>query len=843
MDNPAECTSIRDRVDELILITGAEGCGKSFLVWQLCHPLFDRKGEIELLYADALSANLQFDVLHKILLRKLDIIDLRSQFAILEDWCRQNGEDHTIAGIQPFLYPALDVKHAPPREYSPQEIEVIYDKLAQIAQRLLSGVQCVVIENYEYFDDNSRTLLKRLIRLCIAAGQRVILTAVQDPNFTADAVDHIALDKLTPEQSDALIRQLIPNISSLAVNLLHQISDGNPRFLVELIRQIRNCYDVQNDLITDHIINEMRNNGMIPDSLENLMLAHYEQLGDMEKQLLKQTAIFGRPFIYDEMRDLFGDLWETHYQEMVLELQRQGLFSTIGFLPTPVFAYVNTIFPESIYRTILLSEKKKLHLVIADYFEKKHSENETKHVAFIAYHYICAGDRKKMIPWCKEAANLYLRLGAYEQCRFFLHKIIENSPYENETCAAALLIADSHLRQANNADAETILTRYKYLKDLVGESHDRFISLYVRWLNNTADFAGIRDFVLQYLSTVADNEIRSQVHIDYIEALVFNNAVDEVESEALPLYRTLSAKHKTAALNKLSGVLAQFYVNQGEYKQALDYYHQKLKYAEKLDDAFSQRIANAGIGIVYARQGRKTLAYRYYQKAIEIAERIGDRNGYAKALMDLGTLHRNAAEHTKALDCYLKCLSIAQHIGNRILESIVTYNIGELHNFLRDFVNARDYVQRSLSISQKIADHTGVSFCYDALGDICFEEHKLDEAEEIYRKNLELQTRIQDHEGIAHTIGNLGNIAKHRDDIDKARELYRKQLELVSEIGDIESMGKARFNLAMLHIDQNNPVAALEDLEQALILFKQCESAYLTELSEEQIQAVREMLR
>jgi tetratricopeptide (TPR) repeat protein len=72
----------------------------------------------------------------------------------------------------------------------------------------------------------------------------------------------------------------------------------------------------------------------------------------------------------------------------------------------------------------------------------------------------------------------------------------------------------------------------------------------------------------------------------------------------------------------------------------MGYYRKKLSFAERLDDAFGQRVANAGLGVVFSRTGRKRFALKYYQKAIELAERTGDRGGYAKALMDMGTLHR-----------------------------------------------------------------------------------------------------------------------------------------------------------------------------------------------------------
>ncbi len=361
-----------------------------------------------------------------------------------------------------------------------------------------------------------------------------------------------------------------------AIQELTRVSSGNPQLLAEIVNQICIRYNTDLELITDRVIKDMHNKGLIPDSLENLMLSHYEQLSDDQQQVLKQTAIFGRPFIVEEMKSLFGTQWESKYLEVLDELRVQGLFDTVGFAQSPIYAYVNTILPESIYRTILHSEKVKLHNLIAEFFERKFLSDNSKFCSFIAYHYVCAENKDTMFLWSKNAASIYLKQGSYEQCRFFLQKIADYSEDSNEVCAAELGIIETYLWQSDNERASSILKKYSFLLDLPEltlsqqAQFDKYVSLYIRYLNNTADFSTIRDFLSHYLDRIKNDEIRINTHIDYIEAQAFGNHNEEAIAEALPLYQYLARHKKTFALNKLSGVIAQHYVNIGLIKQLWD---------------------------------------------------------------------------------------------------------------------------------------------------------------------------------------------------------------------------------------------------------------------------------
>lgn len=829
----------------LIRITGAKGCGKSFIVWQLGTSLIEQQNSLYLYCADHLAQNNQFDLLHKVLLQTLGITDLDSQYELFAESCQTLEPTLELGGMHDFI---LGSGKSSAKVYTSQELDLMYDNLAGIVRRLLGSKQLYIIENIQYLDSASQNLVARMIKRQLSEDGKAIISSestyplpVSDDLMCLD----IPLSHFTAAQSADFIRHSITNISQTAVEILHQISGGNPRFLNELVMQIRKHYNTDSDLITDFIISDMKLKGIIPDSIENLMIARYEELGEDEQTLLKQTAIFGRPFNQPEMSDIFGQNWHLQFPELLEEFHSQGLLETVALNPAPVYSYANSIFPESIYRTILSGEKRELHHQIAKYFETRFAAQQSLYAGLIAYHYIQAGVQARIVHWSKVAADSYFHVGAYEQSRYYYQVIVDTSSDPDEICAAELAIADIALGQAKNTDAGKILKRYSFFTS--GEAkpttyHDfhrhqgRYIALYARLLNNQGKFKAVQSFLKQHIAEIRDQNLYLNTRLDYLETLMFGGQLQEFEQEALPLYKELKSLRKPMLRSKLAGVIAQYYTNIGAYKQAATFYRDKQSLAKHQNDKLNQRIASAGLGIIYSRLGSKTKAYKYFHQALSLAESIGDRNGYAKALLDLGVLHKNAGKYHEALESYQRSLTIARQLGNKLLCSIITYDIGELYYHQDNLDESLNYYQQSRALSESIADEIGISFCNDAIGDILFCQGKYDEAEALYLHNLERQTKQQDHEGIAHTYGNLGNIAKMKQDFATAMQYYRLQTDLLAEIGDKDGEGRAHFNTAMIHVEQGDNDNARLELGKALQLFEACHAQNFMDITRQQLE-------
>lgn len=819
----------------LCVVKGAAGTGKSQLVYKLCRPFWDNEPSFQLIQADSNIQKLRLEIFFYTLRHELGIHQFYVQWQQILDWC----ESHNLQVDDAILRELLFQGHS-----SAGRIQVAMNQLLDILILLYPTGRMLVLDDFHHFDPQSQQLLMRLIHHKLYQGDKVIISSSQDllsdfaPGF---AQRELHLQNWDEDTSAHYIRTHIPNITRPAIRLLHQICDGNPRFLSDLVIHIQRHWPSAKDLITHQIIEDMRARGLLPDDMENLLRAEYEELEAYQQQFVRIASIFGRPLRLGELEKVFANIDFALISRAANELLTKGMFRLEPASNAQELSFVNPLLGEAIYRSILMGEKEDNHRRIASFYSSQNSDDE-RIWELIAHHWLQVGDKDKISWWCGKLARHYQASGALQlSLRMWMH-LCDYPKDAPSLITSQLNCAAIHLQLADNDKAEVILKRYQYLDTEEGEHHEKWILLTSRLYINRSQYAELEDFLKPRRQRIQNPDIAEQIDTAHAEAILLSMDRDAIESRALPLWQKLQQEGKESSLDTLAGVIGNYYINRGDYKTALTYYREKQKLAARLKDPISMRIGMAGMGIAYSRLGNKDKAFQHYQKALELASQSGDRNGYSKVLMDLGLYHRNEGDFHKALECFQQSISLAEYIGNKLQISIVTYNIGEMYYHQDDLEKAQDYISRSLEMSIQLQDQMGISFAYDALGDIYFLTENYKEARRIYRSNLLFQHQLNDIEGKAHTLGNLGNLAKVDKRYDRAAKLYNSQIDILSQIGDLDGQGRAWFNLAMLDIEQDNPSLALEKLHQALALFERCHAQYYMEIARDMITQVQDSL-
>jgi len=866
----------------LLTISGESGSGKSYLLWYLLDQLKKDGIGFDFFTADNLASNFRLEFWFGTLRRKLNIEQFRSEFQILVDWCRQRNIQFDQELLKQYLFTSAQPKTRGRKAKNKTEINKESNRISEANQNLIKQVMgeivlacyeesCILaFDNYQSFDAESIELIEHLIRHKHQTGARIIIckqtSASRDKESADDNMNpetsetenqasddyspaRIDLKHCTPDQSKAYISHFIPNISEGAISALHRISAGNPGFLSELVKQILVHFPAGRDLISENVIRDLQARGLIPDNLENLLLSRFQSLNPEPRHILKAASIYGRPFTAARFERIFPDINLSNH--ILNELENLALLAPVDFLPEPLYAFVNPLQQESIYRSILLSEKIELHTTIARYLEETAALGDTSALESIAYHYIQAQNKEKIRIYAGLLASSYFESAAYELSKYYYTLLISVCKDASEVIAYRLRLAEIELLTANNASAEAILSELKQLifaneqdgipgQELTGSSSafETYLLLYTRFLNNTSRFAEIRTLLDEYLPRVKTPANLAMLKLNYMEALHFSGEIDEFTRQAPLLYSEFEQASNLKCLSFLAGSLAQFYMNQGMYNEAAGYYDAKYKHAKAMHDPVGERIGCLGLGNAFSRSGKKAKALSYYQKALKIAGASGDRNGYSKVLLDLGAWHRNNGNYEEAIACYEKSLLLAEYINNKMQISIILYDIGELNTYLDRLDTALEYIERSLAIAKEIEDYTGMSFCWDAIGDLTFKQGDPEKAKAIYLENLELQKRINDREGMAHTWGNLGNVAKSESDFSTARKYYYMQKELLHEVEDWDGSGRAMFNLAMLDIEEGNPSSAKTKLLEARELFTRCSAQFYIEITDQQLAGI-----
>ncbi len=823
-------------------IIGAQGTGKSFLIWQIYSRSQkspgsgSEPGKAEIILAGRRTQAFRLEFPFKLLRRKLGINSFKDEFSTINEYARTHHLDWNEALIERYIFgqqsssfSGKETQHT--SALGVNETDLAIDLLVGLCFVIFADCKLLLLDNLDYYDAESLVIVDRLITLFLAAGRKVVYSSQEEASVSIpEGFGSIAirLESFSKTQSEAMIAELLPMVTQKAKRRLHIISEGSPQFLIALLLQIKSHFEGADDLIGEDTLRDLQNQGLIPQNLENLLMGEYQALDLPSRHLLKCAAIYGDSFSISTLEQIFSFDPDQNMPLICENLAAQSVLESRKESALPVYTFSNPLMRDSIYRSVLLGEKRSLHLQIAQAFvSRKDAQGEL--LQSIIHHYLQAEDIEGTLYYSELAAKKFFASGAWVSSRYYYQILADHSTDADDIVQAQLKLIELCLIQADNTHAKELLDG---LPDSLGLHAETGIYLNTVYLNNIADYQGLQSYLEGVLPSLKDQDLRPLIYNFYLEAQLFTMHIKEFFASALAQYPLLHTN--PLAQNRLAGVIAQAYMNQGDYALAEQYYSEKLKLATELKDGLGMRIARNGLGGALSRMGKKQEALQKYEEALEISESIGDRNGYSKVLLNLGVYYRSEIEYDKALECYEKSLLLAAHIGNLMQESIILYDMGELLDYQNEQEAALPLFQKSLAIAKRINDYSGIAFCNDAIGDMYFKRGEYKEAEEIYRANLELQKKIHDQEGIAHTWGNLGNCAKVKQDFPTARKFYYMQLKSLTKVQDWDGAGRARFNLAMVNREQGYLKRALHQLKIARELFERCEAKHFLQICDEQ---------
>lgn len=820
-----------------VILAGPAGTGKSFLAYQIMLPFKTTDTAMDIYVMEEYNQNKQCSWLNSVLSRHLMVFDLIQDLALLEDFCLKQKLDFDLKLLKQYFMAMRDSDI----ELNKNEFEIIYNQLSDIVSLLLQSERILFIDDIQWMDSSSQQVFTRTLSGLLKANTAVIISsrAILDyitPMGLDNPRHQIAMQNLDPEPATAIIKAEIPVVSEDAISSIYKMTKGNPLFMVEMTKVIRDNIDVENSILAESDLRRLEKEGIISNTIENLLINEYENLESDAQKMLKIASIIGKAFALEELNMVSKATINSDYQEIIQDLSTSHIIGQKTFNPGIEYVFNNHLMRDAIYRTILLGEKKELHEKMAKFYEDKYASNLHPWLELIANHYIFANSPQKALQYAILSGEKTARLAAYPESNYYYEKALSFCQDSLQCYHIRLAMIKNEINQGDGNMAWKLLRELeqKYPQHL----NDDFYLQQARILTLKGMYKESIELIPKTLPLIHSEAFKNSIRLRYMDALNFLNRMVEFHAEAAILQQALADSTDFKLKGDFLITMAQMHLNRSEYAQATDYYQQLRNLAEKSSDQIHLRIAFNGLGITASRTGDNATARKYYELSLSICERLGDRNGYAKLIMDLGTLLRNDGDIEGAIILYHKSRNTAESIGNTTHQSAATYNIGEAYYYLHQFDEALKYLQESLELSESIGDLSGKTYCYDAMGDIHFQSDELDEAEEIYNANLLVQQELNDKEGIAHTIGNLANVASRRGRIEQAVELYQQQMDILGEVGDLNGMGRAYYNRAMIYLDNGDKAASISNLQQALKLFEQCQAQIFIDLTREKLNEI-----
>jgi predicted ATPase/DNA-binding SARP family transcriptional activator len=245
----------------------------------------------------------------------------------------------------------------------------------------------------------------------------------------------------------------------------------------------------------------------------------------------------------------------------------------------------------------------------------------------------------------------------------------------------------------------------------------------------------------------------SQTRYDFPAAI-------RLQDEAIAFWKTTSDTHNLAVslIN-----LGTFHQDQGDYRQAADYYAQALPLVQSMTDSWAS--ANGNLAEAFYKQGD-------YRRAEALCR---------------------------------ECLNQITRSGNQYSQAEIHLILGRIAYLQGYLEQAEDSFQKSRQLSQAIANPAKLGEALNGLANVAHQSGRLDPSRALYEQSLVALQNARHLRGIAAQRLGLGRLEADQGRMDEAEELFRASLQLALDAHDPLGMVEALEQLAGLLAQRKEP--------------------------------------
>ncbi len=320
-----------------------------------------------------------------------------SRHRVAERLAALSGSEPVLHVLLEFLGladPTRPAVKADPKTRKMQLLEFVRT-LARSVPR--DSATVVVIEDLHWIDAASEEFVEALADAVV--GTTVLLVVNFRPGFTAPLMQRshyrqINMPPLATGEAQILFRECCGEDTSLALigrNIIER-AHGNPFFLEELVNVLVERGELQGEK------GAYRLKGGIdviplPATVQAVIGARIDRLGERAKQVLETAAVVGREFPLSILMPVTG-LSNADLSETLWQLRQAELLYDLPPYERGMHAFRHPLIQEVAYRTLLLERRRALHGAVAKAIENSKDRSEEQ-AGLLAYHLEQAGETLK----------------------------------------------------------------------------------------------------------------------------------------------------------------------------------------------------------------------------------------------------------------------------------------------------------------------------------------------------------------------------------------------------------------------------------------------------------------
>ncbi|UCG24028.1 MAG: AAA family ATPase [Chloroflexota bacterium] len=543
----------------------------------------------------------------------------------------------------------------------------------------------LILDDLHWADSASLDLLEQLVPLTERVGLMIVTLFRPDkeaPSWgyhekAAEACGEryqtILLGPLAEEASRDLVANLISDeaVPETARALILDKAEGNPFFVEEIIRTLLDA-----GMLTwqdgDWQLAPEVDDFAVPDTLAGVITARLDRLDDKTRMVAQAAAVMGRQFEFGTLETIVGT---TEGLEAALaELQRRELVSETSRTPYRMYQFKHALTQETAYDSLLLSNRRKLHLQVAEHLEEMGAAHSGD-IAFrlsgeIARHYLGAEKQARALPYLVEAgdwaASAYATPEATSYYRQALALLEDVPEYQLETAQRAFEGLASIFTLSG--DVSAALEIYEEMLELA----------------NSVDYSPMQVSALNKKAFIA---------------ATFHGQLGQAEALLAESERIARDYQDVAGLAELHTIQCGVCLSNGDFAGAVGHFDQSAELGQQLDLEEPLLFGISHTATTLMSMTRFEEGWQKAQEARKLAERLGNRKYLAEVLTQpYVDYHVSQGDLQAARDSAEEGLAIATPIGASIAEFQGHFQLAFLARWQGEYEEALahlDHLERS----------------------------------------------------------------------------------------------------------------------------------------------------
>jgi tetratricopeptide (TPR) repeat protein len=652
----------------------------------------------------------------------------------------------------------------------------------------------LLIDDLHFATEDARALFTSLAMA--VPGHRVLLVGTTRPGIDEKwlagltrlpQTSQMALHRLGPKDLAALLGDSLKS-EALALSLAGQIgqkSDGNPFFVFEIIRGLRDgqflTQKADGTWASTRVIDDIK----IPSSILDLVNARVADLTEDERNLLDVAACWG--FEFDPL--LVGEVLAMSQIPLMRALGQIEKKHRLVRASGRRYVFDHHQVQEALYGAMSELLREPYHAALATALETRAK---------------CADKDPTALDGalCVDLCEHFLKGAQGERALRYLaaaHAHLEKG-YLNDTAirlAERALAVPGLLAGADRAKTLLRLCGANGPLDRLGRRKRQEEA--AREADRLAEASG-------------DPEPRGEAKSSLGNLFWRTGRPAEAEAAFRAALEAAKARGDRKAEASAEIGLGNLFQTQSRFAEAKEHHERCLAICREIGDRRGEAAATGNLGNIFQSQGRLAEAKAHHERSLAISREIGDRQGEAADTGNLGIAFKSQGRLAEAKEHYERSLAIDRETGSRQGEAIVQVNLGPLWLSLGDRARAREALLASLAICREIGASYPEGYGLAGLGRLADEDGDLAQALRLMEESLALRRKIGHGVGIADSLLAIADLRRRSGETDAARTALDEALRLSREQGRTADVAHALAMLAFLPGgDAGAAVAALRE--------------------------------